>query len=247
VRAAATKAELAIVFAEKWSNESDDQPDLGLGAEQDTLIEAVASGNPRTVVVLETGNPVLMPWLSKVPAVLEAWYPGQRGAEAIVNVLSGRVNPSGHLPVTWPAGTDQLPFQELPGWSAPRADAATRKAVGYQADRSPFTIQYPEGVDVGYRWYQRKGTTPLFPFGHGLSYTAFRYDQIQVSGGRSLKVSFRVTNTGQREAADVTGGSCACCQPCSTMVWRQSRRPPARRCWRASRRRHHPQHPGATS
>jgi beta-glucosidase len=202
-RAAASKAELAIVFVEKWFNESDDQPDIGLGAAQDRLIDEVSKGNSRTVVVLETGNPVLMPWLSKVPAIVESWFPGQRGAEAIVNVLSGRVNPSGHLPVTWPASQAQLPLPELPGWSVPRADAATIKSFGYSADRLPFAFSYPEGVDIGYRWYQRKGTEPLFPFGYGLSYTAFHYDQLQVSGGRAIKVSFHVTNTGHRAGADV--------------------------------------------
>jgi len=199
----ARKADVVIVFAEKWSNESDDNADLSLGADQDSLIDAVAGANPRSVVVLETGNPVLMPWVSKVPAVLAAWYPGQRGGTAIAAVLSGRVNPSGHLPVTWPAGLEQLPLPVLPGSDVPRANAEVRRAFGYQADRMPFDITYPEGSDVGYRWFEKTGAKPLYPFGHGLSYSAFRYDRLVATGGRQLRVTFRVTNIGGRDGADV--------------------------------------------
>ena len=199
----ARKADVAIVFAEKWSNESNDNADLSLGEGQDALIDAVAAANPRSVVVLETGNPVLMPWASKVPAILAAWYPGQRGGAAIAAVLSGQVNPSGRLPVTWPAGLEQLPLPVLPGSHVPRANAEVRRAFGFQADRMPFDVEYPEGSDIGYRWFEKTGAEPLYPFGHGLSYTAFRYDALKVSGGRQLKVTFRVTNVGNRDGADV--------------------------------------------
>jgi len=199
----ARRADVAILFAEKWSNESDDNADMSLGEGQDDLIDAVAGANPRSVVVLETGNPVLMPWASRVPAILAAWYPGQRGGAAIAGILSGRVNPSGHLPVTWPARVDQLPLPALPGSDVPRANAEVRKAFGFQADRMPFDIKYPESSDVGYRWFERTGAQPLYPFGHGLSYTAFRYDKLKVTGGRQLTVRFRITNVGQRDGADV--------------------------------------------
>ena len=199
----ARRADVAILFAEKWSNESDDSADMLLGEGQNELIDAVSGANPRCVVVLETGNPVLMPWASRVPAILAAWYPGQRGGAAIAEILSGRVNPSGHLPVTWPARVDQLPLPALPGADVPRANAEVRKAFGFQADRMPFDIKYPEGSDIGYRWFERTDAVPLFPFGHGLSYTAFRYDKLKVTGGRQLTVRFRVTNVGAIEGADV--------------------------------------------
>ena len=199
----ARNADVAIVFGEKWSNESDDSADMSLGEGQDELVDAVASANPRSVVILETGNAVTMPWAAKVPAVLTAWYPGQRGGAAIARILSGKVNPSGHLPVTWPAALDQLPLPILPGSDVPRANADVRRAVGYQADRMPFSLRYPEGSDIGYRWFERTAARPLYPFGFGLSYSAFRYDRVKVAGGRALKVRFRVTNIGSRDGADV--------------------------------------------
>lgn len=201
--AAAQAADIAIVFVEKYATEALDHADLSLGDGQDALIAAVAEANPRTIVVLETGNPVLMPWRDKVPAIVSAWYGGQRGGAAIARVLSGTVNPSGHLPVTFPASVDQLPNPKLPGANAPPADKETRAIYGLQAGTKPFEIRYPEGADAGYRWFDRKGLKPLYPFGHGLSYTSFRYDDLTVSSGSTLKVRFRVTNTGSRAGADV--------------------------------------------
>jgi beta-glucosidase len=201
--AAAKSADIVLVFAEKYATEAVDQPDLSLGEGQDELIAAVAAANPRTVVVLETGNPVLMPWRDKVPAILSAWYGGQRGGTAIARVLTGAVNPSGHLPVTFPASVDQLPNPVLPGSDAPAADKETRAVYGLQAGTKPFDIRYPEGSDVGYRWYDAKGLKPLYAFGHGLSYTQFRYDGLKVTGGKSLTVRFTVTNSGRRPGADV--------------------------------------------
>ena len=200
---AAKGADIAIIFAEKFATEAIDQPDLSLGEGQDELIGAVASANGKTVVVLETGNPVLMPWQAKVPAILSAWYGGQRGGAAIARVLTGKVNPSGHLPVTFPASVEQLPNPVLPGSDAPPADKETRAVYGLQAGTKPFDIHYPEGSDAGYRWFDRKGAKPLYPFGYGLSYTSFRYDGLKVTGGKALNVRFTVTNSGDRAGADV--------------------------------------------
>lgn len=200
---AAKAADVVIAFGEKYSTEAVDHKDLSLGEGQDELIDAVASANARTIVVLETGNPVLMPWQAKVPAILSAWYGGQRGGAAIARVLSGKVNPSGHLPVTFPASIDQLPNPVLPGSDAPAADKETRAVYGLQAGLKPFDIVYPEGSDAGYRWFDKKGLKPLYPFGHGLSYTQFRYEGLKVTGGKTLAVRFTVANNGQREGADV--------------------------------------------
>ncbi len=185
----AREADVAIVFATQWTSEGIDVPDLNLPNGQDALIAAVAAANPHTIVVLETGGPVLMPWLDKTAAVLEAWYPGIEGADAIADILFGDVNPSGRLPVTFPASLDQLP--------RPNLDALynfdPRVAVNYDI----------EGSDVGYRWFNRKALTPLFPFGFGRSYTSFRYDNLELrSEGNSLTASFTVTNTGDRQGRD---------------------------------------------
>jgi len=192
--AAAARADVAIVFATQWMTESADVPSLSLPGNQDALIAAVAAANPRTIVVLETGGPVLMPWLDRVSAVLEAWYPGLRGAEAIANILSGAVNPSARLPVSFPVSEAQLPRPSPP---------AQQLVKGPDGRFQPFDVEYFEGADVGYRWYASRGLHPLFPFGAGLGYATFRYDNLQVQGGRMLRVSFDVTNTGTRAGADV--------------------------------------------
>ena len=191
--ALAAGADVAIVFATQWATEFVDLPGLHLPDDQDALIAAVAAANPRTVVVLETGGPVFMPWLEDVAAVLQAWYPGTRGAEAIANVLVGEVNPSGRLPVTFPRSLDQLPHPELPG---------STLALGPRNSPLPFEVDYIEGADVGYRWFEKHGLAPLFAFGHGLSYTTFAYGGLAVSGGRELTVSFDLTNTGERMGAE---------------------------------------------
>jgi beta-glucosidase len=179
-RLAAT-ADVAIVFGTQWATESIDVP-LKLDRDQDDLVAAVAKANPKTVVVLETGGPVLMPWADDVPAIVEAWYPGRMGGAAIARVLTGAVNPSGHLPVTFPASLDQLPHPEEP---------------------REGTTTYDEGVLTGYKWLDAKGFEPLFAFGHGLSYTSFAYDDLQVRPlGHGLVASVRVSNTGQRAGAD---------------------------------------------
>ena len=199
-------ADMAIVFATQWTTEADDVPDLRLPDHQDALIAAIVAVQPRTVAVLETGGPVLMPWIDKVPAVVEAWYPGQRGGEAIANILTGKVNPSGRLPITFPADASQpvrprpVGLDRLTGLDA--AAAADPGAASTHVLES-FPVDYVEGAGVGYRWYDRKRMTPLFPFGHGLTYTSFAYRNPVVTGGRTLSVTFDVINTGARAGADV--------------------------------------------
>lgn len=188
--AAARNADVAIVFATQWQTEAVDTPTLALPDHQDALIDAVAAANRRTLVVLETGGPVLMPWLGRVPAVIEAWYPGQRGGEALTRLLTGAVNPSGHLPITFPKRADD----------APRPRPVGLDGIDANGKVAPFAVDYIEGADVGYRWYALKHRQPLFPFGYGLSYTTFRYDRLKVD---KLNVSFDVTNTGGRAGADV--------------------------------------------
>ncbi|MCW0047817.1 beta-glucosidase [Brevundimonas sp. BT-123] len=201
---AAQGADAVVVFATQWTTEAQDVETLSLPNDQDALIAAVAAANPKTTVVLETGGPVLMPWIDDVPAVVQAWYPGQRGGEAIARILFGSVNPSGRLPITFPRSADQAPRPEVPGLEAMKAsDAASNAGAGAALGFEPFPVQYPEGSDVGYRWYEREGHVPLFPFGHGLSYTRFQYSDLKVEGGDSLRVTFRVSNVGDREGADV--------------------------------------------
>ena len=187
--AAAHDADVVVVFATQWMTEGADAPDLTLPNGQDQTIAAVAAANPNTVVVLETGGPVLMPWLEKVGAVLEAWYPGYKGGDAIARILFGQVDASGRLPVSFPVAESQLPRPALPG-------------AGLAAN-SRIDVDYDiEGSDVGYRWFTRQGLKPQFPFGHGLSYTRFAYDGLTVTGGRTLTVSLQVTNTGARAGVD---------------------------------------------
>lgn len=193
---AARAADVAIVFATGWRTEGFDVPGLSLPNGQDQLIEAVAAANPNTIVILQTGGPVLMPWFDKTAAVLEAWYPGGRGAQAIASVLFGETNPSGRLPVTFPASVNQLPRPHLPGLGTVRPDMMGRPAPGERLD-----IDYDiEGSDVGYRWNARQGQKALLPFGFGLSYTSFTQTGLSISG---LRARFDVTNTGARAGADV--------------------------------------------
>ena len=184
----AKEADLVIVFGNQWMAEGDDAPDLSLPDGQDALISALADANARTVVVLQTGGAVTMPWLSKTPAVIEAWYSGQKGGEAIADVLTGAVNPSGRLPVTFPLSIDQYPRSVMPGLGLP--------------DGQVFDVRYDEGADVGYRRFAALKQKALFPFGHGLSYTQFAYSDVKVTGGKTLTVSFKVTNTGKLAGKD---------------------------------------------
>lgn len=180
--AAAKQADVALVFATQWAGEAFDVS-LNLADNQDALIDAVAGANAKTVVVLETGGPVLTPWADKTAAILEAWYPGTAGGEAIANVLTGKVNPSGHLPASFPRSVSQLPKPSAPN------EGETR---------------YAEGAAVGYKWYDAKGDKPQFAFGHGLSYTRFAYAGLKASAPKGqVTVSFTLRNTGTRAGADV--------------------------------------------
>jgi len=173
----ARNSDVVIVFATQWAGESFDVP-LALGGQQDQLITSVATANPHTIVVLETGGPVLMPWAHQVAGIIEAWYPGTAGATAIANVLFGEVNPSGHLPITFPSSLQQLPRPDAP-------------VAG--------DTHYTEGATVGYKWFDAKKQQPLFAFGHGLSYTTFAYGDLKVhEAAGSITASWTVRNTGKR-------------------------------------------------
>ncbi len=199
---AARKADLVVVIGEQFTTETMDVKNLNLPDNQDALIAAVAGANPATVVVLVTGGPVLMPWLDKAGAVLEAWYPGQRGGDAIAQILTGAVNPSGHLAMTFPASERQLPNPTIPGY-AMAGETVQRDLYGLPKDMKPFAVTYPEGANAGYRWYDKTGAKPLFPFGHGLSYTRFAYKDLRVTGGARPGMSFAIANVGRRTGADV--------------------------------------------
>jgi len=202
--AAAKGADVAIVFAYRWASEGMDLKDLTLPHNQDAIISAVAEANPHTIVVLETGNPVTMPWVDKPAAILEAWFAGSDGASAVGNVLFGTVNPSGKLPNTFPKSEADLPHPTItmpPPASAHFDGAATPEK--WAAGLPPFPLAYDEGVKVGYKWYDAENKKPLFPFGFGLSYTTYRYSGLQVTPGEKTKVTFTVTNTGSREGTEI--------------------------------------------
>jgi beta-glucosidase len=201
--ALAKRAAIAIVFATQWCSEGMDLPGLDLPDGQDALVDAVAAANPRTIVVLETGNPVAMPWLNRVAAVAEAWYAGQRGGDAIANVLFGDVDASGRLPITFPATPAQLVHPDLPGLDE-LLDATAAGVPEFVRARAlpPFSVHYSEGSAVGYRRFAAEDLTPLFAFGHGLSYTSFRYGGFTLRGGKTLTAIFRVVNTGSRTGTD---------------------------------------------
>lgn len=203
----AKSAAVAIVFAVQHTSEGKDLPNLALPDGQDELIATVAASNPRTVVVLETGTAVKMPWLGRVAAVVEAWYPGIRGGEAIANVLFGRVNPSGKLAITFPKSEDDLAQPRLVEQPAPRGpqDIGPMFPGGpamMRVNTRQFDLEYPEGARAGYKWFQSMKREPLFPFGFGLSYTSFAYSGLRVDAARRT-VSFMLRNTGKREGAEV--------------------------------------------
>jgi beta-glucosidase len=191
VSAAQSASVAVVVVSDDTESEATDRPSLSLPSAQDELIEAVAAVNPHTVVVINAGAPVAMPWLSQVAAVVDAWYPGQTSGTSLASVLFGQTDPGGHLPVTFPASLSQVPA------------STTAQFPG-----NGSTVQYSEGIDVGYRWYDANSLTPLFPFGFGLSYTQFSYSNLQISPGSvngtgDVTVTATVTNTGQRSGSDV--------------------------------------------
>ncbi|MCO5997028.1 glycoside hydrolase family 3 C-terminal domain-containing protein [Actinoallomurus rhizosphaericola] len=193
---AAKSADAAVIVAGDSSSEGSDRTTLALPGDTDALIKAVAAANPRTVVVLRAGAPVLMPWLGKVPAVLDMWYPGQEDGNALAELLTGDAEPGGRLPVTFPKTDTQTPVAAAPG--------------RYPAVNGVY--DYSEKLDVGYRWYQDENETPLFPFGYGLSYTTFKLSHLRggparVTAGAGttgrIKLTVDVTNTGRRTGSDV--------------------------------------------
>jgi beta-glucosidase len=205
--AAAKAARVAVVFVGDSESEGLDRPNLTLTGgtclfvsctpqtiDQDALIAAVAAANPNTIVVLDTGGPVLMPWVRRVKGIFEAWYPGQQDGNAIAALLFGDVDPSGHLPQTFPAAMSQLPIRSPAQWPGVTKPG---DSVG------PHSV-YSERLLVGYRWYQSKRIKPLFPFGYGLSYTSFSFSRLSVRATRAgASVSLTVTNTGRRSGSDV--------------------------------------------
>jgi len=203
----AADSDVVIVFVHQHTAEGADVGNLSLPDEQDQLVKQVAAANPHCIVVLENGGPVTMPWVNSVNAVLESWYPGIGGGQAIGNVLFGVVNPSGKLPVTFPRTETDLPRLIVPGMS-PEAARAGGEVTGHwwaegMKPLPPFNINYTEGMKVGYRWFEAEGKDPLFPFGFGLSYTTFSYSGLRASAaGDGVKVSFNVTNTGSRAGAE---------------------------------------------
>jgi beta-glucosidase len=187
--ALARSSDVAVVFAGDYETEGSDRYCLTLecpntNGDQDSMIEQVAAANPNTVVVLETGSPVLTPWRDRVAGVLEAWYPGEEGGPAIARVLFGDTDPGGRLPVTFPQQEGDIPTAGDP-----------EKYPGLAE-----TVKYKEGVLVGYRWYDANGIQPAFPFGFGLSYTSFAYSRLRVT---PASVSVTVTNTGSRAGVEV--------------------------------------------
>jgi beta-glucosidase len=197
----AASSQVAIVFVSQWASEGMDETSLSLTdltsatpINQDALVEAVAAANPHTIVVAENGGPILMPWLTQVNAVLEAWYPGQNGGPAIADLLFGTANPSGKLPVTFPASEAQLPRPVIPQ----PPDGVT-----------PFTVNFTEGYNVGYKWYDVNGFTPLFPFGYGLSYSTFSITNAAIVNNLSsttnpnFQVTFNLANIGTVAGAEV--------------------------------------------
>jgi len=202
--AAAKGADVAIVFAYVWESEGMDLPNLSLTDNQDAIVAAVAAANPKTIVVLETGSPVTMPWVDAPAAILEAWYAGSDGANALGNVLFGTVNPSGKLPNTFPRSEADLPHPTIvkpppasEHFSGPVSPAMRASGL------PPFEATYDEGVKVGYKWYDAENKPVLFPFGFGLSYTTYGYSGLTVTPGQNVEVSFTLANTGGRNGAEI--------------------------------------------
>lgn len=187
--ALAQRSDMAIVFVTQHNSEGRDGT-LELTGNQDGLVAAVAKANPRIIVVVESGGAVFMPWAAQVPAIVEAFYPGIRGGAAIARILIGKVNPSGRLPISFPASADQLAHPVLPGLGQP--------------NETPAEITYDEGAAVGYKWYDAKGLRPLFSFGHGLSYSRFALSNLTARpDGRGVRLSFTIKNVGKRAGKGV--------------------------------------------
>jgi beta-glucosidase len=190
----AKSAGTAIVFVNQPMREDRDAATLSLPDNQDALVEAVVAANPHTVVVLETGGPVSMPWIHKVKGVVEMWYPGIGGAQALANILFGEVNPSAKLPVTFAKDDAQLPHPVIPGMEGGSSIP--------NGKRPPFDLNYTEGAEVGYKWFEATNKEPLFPFGFGLSYTSYGYSGLTIDDAQRT-VRFTVRNTGERAGTEI--------------------------------------------
>jgi beta-glucosidase len=203
--ALAKRSDVAIVFAYQWEGESMDLENLSLPENQDELIAKAAAANPHTIVVLETGGPVTMPWVGNVSAILEAWYAGSRGAEAVANLLFGDANPSAKLPVTFPLSEADLPHPQLikPPIASKTDESQPEFWKILAPGLPPFDVRYDEGARVGYKWYDAENKKVLFPFGYGLSYTQYSYSNLKVAPGTNPRVTFTVTNTGSRQGAEI--------------------------------------------
>ena len=203
--ALAQQADIAIVFAYCWESEGMDLESLTLPEHQDELIAKVAAANPHTVVVLETGGPATMPWAQQVGGILEAWYAGSRGADAVANVLFGDVNPSAKLPQTFPLKDADIPHPNLvkPPEASTTKDDDKEAWKKIAAGLPPFQISYDEGLKVGYKWYDAEKKPVLFPFGFGLSYTTYAYSDLKIDPGQPMHVSFTVKNSGTHDGAEV--------------------------------------------
>ena len=203
VAAAKSARTAVVVVSDDTESEAADRASLNLPSAQNELISAVAAANPHTVVVIDAGAPVVMPWLGQVASVVDAWYPGESNGTALAAVLFGQVDPGGHLPVTFPVDLSQVP------------ESSPAQFPGENGQ-----VLYSEGLDVGYRYYDADEKTPLFPFGYGLSYTRFAYSGLQITpqqvpgggpdpatarhgSGGQVTVSARVTNTGPVAGSDV--------------------------------------------
>ena len=200
--ALAKNSDVAIVFAYQWISEGMDLPNLTLPDNQDALIAAVAKANPRTIVVLETGTAVKMPWLNDVSGIVEAWYAGSSGHIALANVLTGDVNASGKLAMTFPKSEQDLPRPVIPPLSKEDEGQGNGAVNGNDHTGSKYTVHYDEGVKVGYKWYEAEHKQPLFPFGFGLSYTTYSYSDLKTDSSQK-SVSFQVKNTGKRAGAEI--------------------------------------------
>jgi beta-glucosidase len=203
----AKSADLAIVFASQWLAEDMDVPSLSLPDNQDALIEQVAAVNPHTIVVLETGTAVTMPWIDKVAGVVEVWYAGSSGHKALANVLVGDVNPAGKLPLSFPKSEADLPHPDAPKLPSDiqvhAGDVADDGAPAANASaHAGYSVHYDEGPEVGYKWYEAQNKKPLFPFGFGLSYTTYAYSGLSVDSATKT-ARFTVKNTGKRAGTEI--------------------------------------------
>jgi beta-glucosidase len=200
--ALAKRADVVLVFAYQWQAEGMDLPTLALPGNQDALVQQIAAANPHTIVVLESGTAVTMPWLDKVAGVVEAWYAGSSGHKALANVLVGQVNPTGKLAITFPKSDSDLPHPVIPPLASEDKGAGSGAVDDHARMESKYSVTYDEGLKVGYKWYEAEHKQPLFPFGFGLSYTTYAYSDLAVDSA-TRSVRFSVKNTGRRSGTEI--------------------------------------------